>query len=95
MTNTNKLIKFKEDDILVEVELPETSGPFEVSASGVKGILDKGLDQIGDIVKKVSNKLQKTFEEINPAVEIKQAEVDLGFNFGNCSPQQSSFIENR
>ena len=81
MQNTNKLIQLKEEQIFVEVELPKDLGPFEVNANDGMKIVDKGLDQIGDILKKVSNKLQKAFEGLNPAVEVKEAEVDLGFNF--------------
>jgi hypothetical protein len=81
---TTKLIRLKEDGVLIEVEVPP--GQIQEISGGAAKLVDKLLDQIQPIVVKTCRPVISALKEIKqdyPDVEVDQAAVQIGLSFEN------------
>ncbi len=71
-----KIIKL-EDDILVEVEIPEGK---KTPVAGGKSITST-VDKIKPILLKLSRPIAETWQELGQDIQVEQAEVEVNFGF--------------
>jgi len=74
----SELIKLA-DGILLEVENSDNS--VEQISGGSANQLDKNIDIVAPLLKKVIAPLKNTFDELNKDMSIEKAEVEIGLGF--------------
>jgi len=74
----SELIKLA-DGILLEVE--NSDNHVEQISGGSANQLDKNIDIVAPLLKKVIAPLKNTFDELNKDMSIEKAEVEIGLGF--------------
>ena len=73
-----ELIKL-EDGVLIEVE--NSDNHIEQISGGSANQLDKNIDIVMPLLKRVISPLKNTFDELNKDMSIEKAEVEIGLGF--------------
>ena len=74
----SELIKL-EDGVLIEVE--NSDNHIEQISGGSANQLDKNIDVVVPLLKRVIAPLKNTFDELNQDMSIEKAEVEIGLGF--------------
>ena len=73
-----ELIKL-EEGVLIEVE--NSDNHIEQISGGSANQLDKNIDIIVPLLKRIISPLKNTFDELNKDMSIEKAEVEIGLGF--------------
>lgn len=74
----SELIKL-ENGVLIEIENSDNN--IEQISGGSANQLDKNIDIIVPLLKRVISPLKNTFDELNKDMSIEKAEVEIGLGF--------------
>lgn len=75
----SKLFKL-EDGTLVEIEAPAGQAA-EIAGGAYDRIKDATIDQIKPLILKAAKPLAEVYQELNKAMEMREAELEMGLGF--------------
>ncbi|NJO78363.1 MAG: hypothetical protein HC827_07435 [Cyanobacteria bacterium RM1_2_2] len=74
-----KLVRLREDDILVEVEVPEEQAR-EISSRNADAV-DSTINKIYPVLVSACRPIINVWKEVKQEIQLEQAEIELGFSF--------------